>query len=136
MISREAQPRSTAEKKRFSTTAVQAIHQRLRYACFSVGAMVAETLSPTNLPPAAVDTRSNTESPRRFHTPDLLRPRIPIPNRIHAGCLPCVPDPAGLGTAGLTSSAPSKEAVDLGTVLAPQIGEAGKPGHGLRDLRS
>lgn len=44
MISREAQPRSTAEKKRFSTTAVQAIHQRLRYACFSVGAMVAETL--------------------------------------------------------------------------------------------
>jgi hypothetical protein len=29
MISREPQPRSTAEKKRFSSTAVQAIHQRL-----------------------------------------------------------------------------------------------------------
>lgn len=53
-----------------------------------LGAALAAHLSPTNSPPAAVDTRGNTEPPRRFHTPDLLRPRIPIPNRIHAGFLP------------------------------------------------
>lgn len=44
MISKEPQPRSTAEKKRFSSTAVQAIHQRLLYACCSVGAMLAASL--------------------------------------------------------------------------------------------
>lgn len=44
MISRELQPRSTAEKKRFSSTAVHAIHQRRRYACSSVGAIPVASL--------------------------------------------------------------------------------------------
>lgn len=39
MMSREPQPRRTAEKRRFSTTAVQAIHQRRRWAVARVGAM-------------------------------------------------------------------------------------------------
>lgn len=43
-MSRELQPRSTAEKKRFSSTAVHAIHQRRRYACSSVGAIPAASL--------------------------------------------------------------------------------------------
>lgn len=39
-MSREPQPRRTAEKRRFSNTAVQAIHQRRRWAVARVGAMV------------------------------------------------------------------------------------------------
>ena len=39
MMSSEPQPRRTAEKRRFSTTAVQAIHQRRRWAVARVGAM-------------------------------------------------------------------------------------------------
>lgn len=64
MISREAQPRSTAEKKRFSSTAVQAIHQRRRYACCSVGAMLATSLGwGADAPPAAADA-SGSAAPR------------------------------------------------------------------------
>lgn len=40
MMSSEPQPRRTAEKRRFSNTAVQAIHQRRRWAVARVGAMV------------------------------------------------------------------------------------------------
>lgn len=39
MMSSEPQPRRTAEKRRFSSTAVQAIHQRRRWAVARVGAM-------------------------------------------------------------------------------------------------
>lgn len=39
-MSSEPQPRRTAEKRRFSNTAVQAIHQRRRWAVARVGAMV------------------------------------------------------------------------------------------------
>lgn len=41
MISREPQPSSTAEKSRFSMTAVTAIHQRREKAVASVGAISA-----------------------------------------------------------------------------------------------
>ncbi|KAM7316328.1 hypothetical protein ACRRTK_024059 [Alexandromys fortis] len=80
---------------------------------------------------SAADTRCNAEPPRRSHTPDRRRPRIPMPSRIHAGVFRACQTQRASEPADLSSSASSKEAVDLGTVRAPQSREAGKPGHGL-----
>lgn len=55
-----------------------------------------------------------------------------MPIRIHAGVFRAFQTQRASEPADLSSSAPSKEAVDLGTVRAPQSREAGKPGHELR----
>lgn len=54
-----------------------------------------------------------------------------MPSRIHAGVFRAFQTQPASEPADLSSSAPSKEAVDLGTVRAPQSREVGKPGHGL-----
>lgn len=86
MISSEPQPRRTAEKRRFSNTAVQAIHQRRRWAVARVGAMARRG------GPAAARARARARAPalqapaQRFRRQRSARPTRgcqpgPLPQR-------------------------------------------------------
>lgn len=83
-MSSEPQPRRTAEKKRFSNTAVQAIHQRRRWAVAKVGAMVWRGgLAPVLQPPAHRPRRQRRALPSRCgQAPPLpQREELVIPPR-------------------------------------------------------
>lgn len=95
MMSSEPQPRRTAEKRRFSSTAVQAIHQRRRWAVARVGAMarrgearrggLAPARAPALQPPAHRPRRQRPALCSRVGQPGPLPQRVELVTPLRPG---------------------------------------------------
>ena len=131
MMSSEPQPRRTAEKRRFSNTAVQAIHQRRRWAVARVGAMARRGAAAL----LRLCSHLHTDPSQRQHPalPSLCGQPGPLPQRAQL-VTPPRPGP-WVRTAKEAPALPGSQAnlSAAGSYVCPQLRDSG-PGQAGRPL--